>query len=280
MLESLFEIRNLLATFVALLLVVIAQVLNRRFINIPALYSDMFIAGALSTAAFGVVAVAHWEMGKWRWLGVLISAMAFALFIGYRCFLRSDLFPGLNRNEWQWFLPLFDGLLHGAPAWTLKALLCDPRIAGNTTIHAGPQLHQASSRVAFISYSSLDIRDVLSLLADMRQERILYWFDQDEIRPGDSITQALNDGLNHSDTLVACISQNQLKSGWSRTEYASALTSFHSDGSKRVVPLILDRTRNDEVPPILRDLRAVRRDDSVSYQRFLQGLAEHQQGRP
>lgn len=128
----------------------------------------------------------------------------------------------------------------------------------------------------FISYSSKDRQRVFVVAADMRSLGIQYWLDIERILPGDSISQALNDGLGACRTLVACLSANQVTSGWARAEYGSALAVFLSTGGKRVIPLILDDLGLDEMPSLLRDLRAVRFSEQDEYRRFLEDLVvEH-----
>jgi hypothetical protein len=73
----------------------------------------------------------------------------------------------------------------------------------------------------FISYSSSDKVHIKRLTDLLRNRKISYWLDSEQIKPGDSITQRIEYGLKNSSIILLCISKNQLKSGWSRAEYTS-----------------------------------------------------------
>jgi hypothetical protein len=124
----------------------------------------------------------------------------------------------------------------------------------------------------FVSYSSKDKDVVAKVVSDMRAKGIPYWIDNERIGPGDSVSGKLNEGLEASSVLLACLSKNQLQSGWARTEYGSALASFHSEGGKRVIPLILDDMNDSAIPSVLRDLHAVRFADDEHYRDLLNRL--------
>jgi hypothetical protein len=126
--------------------------------------------------------------------------------------------------------------------------------------------------IAFISYSSKDKEAVARIAADMRASGVPYWLDTEQIMPGDSVSKTLDQALQSCPILVACLSTNQISSGWARAEYASALASFLSAVGKRVIPLIVDDLAIDRVPALLRDLHAVRVSDSAEYRRLLESL--------
>lgn len=129
-----------------------------------------------------------------------------------------------------------------------------------------------TSPMVFLSYSSKDSKTITNIAADMRALGIPYWFDAERIKPGDSVSKALDEALDVCRILVACLSEHQLTSGWARAEYASALAGFLSAGGKRVIPLFIDGLARDEVPPLLRDLHAVRLVDADDYRKFLNAL--------
>jgi len=60
----------------------------------------------------------------------------------------------------------------------------------------------------FVSHSAKD-KAVVRLLAErLRKDGLKVWFDEWEIKPGDSIPAKIEEGLEHSRVLVLCMSAN------------------------------------------------------------------------
>ena len=161
-----------------------------------------------------------------------------------------------------------------------RAVICgssDQHVSLSDLLPRHPDLNALRApQLVFVSYSSKDMSIVSKVISDMRALGICYWIDTEKIKPGDSISDSLNKGLRSCSILLACLSKNQLNSGWARSEYGSALAACHSDGDKRVVPLILDDLADNDIPSILRDLHAIRLSDQEFYHRFLDELASGQ----
>jgi len=60
----------------------------------------------------------------------------------------------------------------------------------------------------FLSYSSNDTVVVRAVAERLRADGLRVWFDEWEIRPGDSIPAKIEEGLEHSRVLVLCMSAN------------------------------------------------------------------------
>ncbi len=80
------------------------------------------------------------------------------------------------------------------------------------------------------------------------------WFDEWEIRAGDSIPGKVNDALETVDTVVLLWSADADRSKWVRAEFETALARGMEDGSLRVIPVLLDDT---PLPALLRRIRWV-----------------------
>lgn len=52
------------------------------------------------------------------------------------------------------------------------------------------------NRLAFISYSSKDRRFVRKLVGDLEAGGVVVWIDEEQITPGDSITEKLAAGIS------------------------------------------------------------------------------------
>lgn len=99
----------------------------------------------------------------------------------------------------------------------------------------------------FISYSSADRRFAEKLSTQLNTEGIDVWYDQWEIKVGDSIVQKINDGISSSDFLVVVLSKNSIKSKWVKEELASASIITISKGAF-ILPILLEKC---DLPPLL-----------------------------
>ena len=110
----------------------------------------------------------------------------------------------------------------------------------------------------FLSYSSTDrnfVRAVAERLANEANLRV--WFDEWSIPPGDPWQEALEDGLEHSASVVVFVGPQGIRP-WQNEEMRSALESRTTDPSFRVVPAILPGAQQpDKLPRFLRRLQWV-----------------------
>jgi hypothetical protein len=122
----------------------------------------------------------------------------------------------------------------------------------------------------FLSHSSKDKLQVRKLADDLMQAGISVWYDEAEIKVGDSIRQKINQALLYSDYVLAVLSKNSVRSRWVKEELESAFAK-NAEGAKLfIIPILLDRLSQDEIPPSLRDIQWV--DFSEDYQRGLDQL--------
>lgn len=108
---------------------------------------------------------------------------------------------------------------------------------------------------AFISYNSTD-KDTARIVAGRLAEHgVNVWFDEWNLRPGDSITGGVESGIAGCDVFILVWSANAQKSNWVNTELHAALRKRVDDSSFRVVPLMLDQTC---LPALVADYRGFR----------------------
>jgi hypothetical protein len=94
----------------------------------------------------------------------------------------------------------------------------------------------------FLSHSSKDKSIVREIAERLRQDGLKVWFDEWEIKPGDSIPARIEEGLEHSRIMVLCMSVNAFGSDWAQLE--SGIFRFRDPLNKerRFIPLRLDDT--------------------------------------
>jgi tetratricopeptide (TPR) repeat protein len=110
----------------------------------------------------------------------------------------------------------------------------------------------------FFSYKRKDASQFVGELAAAIQDRGYgVWFDEFEIKPGDSITASIERGLNNSFIVVLFLTQNYFE-GWSEQERRSAFNLFVSQKT-RLVPVWLgiDSGYVSQKAPFLSDLAAI-----------------------
>lgn len=111
----------------------------------------------------------------------------------------------------------------------------------------------------FISYASEDRNHLVTHLVDtLSQFGLRIWWDQLELRAGDSLSRTIDNGLAHSQFGLIVISRSFLEKRW--TEYElRGLTARELAGSKVVLPVWYGVTASDilEYSPPLADKMAV-----------------------
>jgi hypothetical protein len=116
----------------------------------------------------------------------------------------------------------------------------------------------SESKDVFICHASEDKSDIIKpLVAAFKREAISYWYDEAEIKWGDSIVEKVNEGLRISRYVIVVISKYFLLKRWPQRELNSVLNVESSTGKVRVLPLIVgtDKVKRDifQKYPLLND---------------------------
>jgi hypothetical protein len=78
------------------------------------------------------------------------------------------------------------------------------------------------------------------------------WFDEWEIKVGDSIVQKIEQGISDATHLILLLSREACQKPWVQKEFSSALMRQLSSRSISVLPVLLE---DCAVPAILADIR-------------------------
>ncbi len=127
----------------------------------------------------------------------------------------------------------------------------------------------------FICHASEDKQTIVkSLINTLDKESISYWYDEAEIKWGDSIPQKINEGLRTSRFVIVVLSNAFISKNWPQRELNSSLNIEASTGQKRILPLIVgDKEERDRIfqhYPILNDKRYIIWDNDT--QKIIQEL--------
>lgn len=101
----------------------------------------------------------------------------------------------------------------------------------------------------FLAHSSSDKRFVRRLAADLVEHGVRVWFDEAEIRVGDSFVDKIEEGIKEMDYLGVILSPNSVQSEWVRREVQVALSDEIGGKSVKVLPILY---RECEIPGFLR----------------------------
>ena len=92
----------------------------------------------------------------------------------------------------------------------------------------------------FLSHSSADKAAVRDVAERLRGDGVRVWFDDWELRPGDSIPAKIEAGLERSRVLVLCISAHAFGSDWAQLEAGTFRFRDPLNHDRRFIPLRLD----------------------------------------
>ena len=102
----------------------------------------------------------------------------------------------------------------------------------------------------FLSYASSDKPSARFIADALRQSGVSTWFDEWEIRVGDSFVQRIEAAAESSDYILLLLSPAAVDSEWVQTEINFALSRELKERAIRLVPVLV---ADCEIPPVLRD---------------------------
>ncbi|MCL5772673.1 MAG: toll/interleukin-1 receptor domain-containing protein [Actinobacteria bacterium] len=92
----------------------------------------------------------------------------------------------------------------------------------------------------FICHASEDkINIIRPLIEGFDKNKISYWFDEADIKWGDSLTGKVNEGLRISKYVLVVLSPNFILKPWPEREFYAALNMESSSGEVKVLPLLV-----------------------------------------
>jgi TIR domain len=94
----------------------------------------------------------------------------------------------------------------------------------------------------FISHNKADKATARLLATALVETGVGVWFDEWLLKPGDSITGGIENGLTQCDVFVLIWSLDAQRSNWVGTELRAILTRRVGNNSLRIVPVFIDGT--------------------------------------
>lgn len=127
----------------------------------------------------------------------------------------------------------------------------------------------ATRPTVFLSHSSKDKAFVSRLATDLKSRGVPVWFDQWELKIGDSLTEKIEKGIDTSGWLAVVLSKGSASSDWVQKELRAAQARELRDRNVFVLPIVID---DCEIPLFLLD--KVYADFRKSYAHGLESLVK------
>jgi hypothetical protein len=112
----------------------------------------------------------------------------------------------------------------------------------------------------FISHAPEDKVDFVEPLAQALKDRGLRpWYDRFELRPGDSLSKTIDEGLASSQYGIVVLSKHFFQKAWPESEYRALLARQNASGERRLIPVWhgVSRDEIERFSPLLLDIFAV-----------------------
>ncbi len=154
-----------------------------------------------------------------------------------------------------------DGLsdLLGIPEVSHSPAAAPPRTPERKPQAQAPSPSQPESWDVFVSHASEDKDSfVRPLVAELAKAGLRVWFDEQELRVGDSLRRSIDRGLAKSRYGIVVISRSFLAKHWPQREL-DGLVAREEDGSKVILPIWHEITASEvrQASPTLADRLAI-----------------------
>ena len=110
----------------------------------------------------------------------------------------------------------------------------------------------------FISYAEEEIAVMEQVRRSLRREGFTVWTNKTDIQTGVDFQEAIKRGVEEADNLVYLLSPSALQSTYCQEEIDYALSL-----NKRIIPLLVQPTDLEQVPPTLRNLQYIDLTDNT-----------------
>ena len=131
-------------------------------------------------------------------------------------------------------------------------------------------------KAIFLSYASEDAEAALKLCNALRAAGIEVWFDQSELRGGDTWDASIRHQIKNCALFLAIISRNthERREGYFRLEWKLAVDRSHlmDAGMPFLLPVVIDDTKNDDerVPDRFREVQWTRLPQGANTDAFVE----------
>lgn len=108
----------------------------------------------------------------------------------------------------------------------------------------------------FLSYQHKDYEWVKRLVDALSEQGLSVWYDENEIKIGDSLIDRIEEGLRESAYVVSVITSDTARSNWAAAELGAILAL-----QKPLIPIVTDDTPLEGIPGPIRLRKYLRKGD-------------------
>lgn len=125
----------------------------------------------------------------------------------------------------------------------------------------------------FLCHSSKDKDVIENIFYELQINGVKVWYDKYEIRPDDNIVAKINNGLNHCDLGIICISHNFLNfsTGWTKSELNDYMKKRMRLGKTNFICLNFD-VNHEDLPPQVQEYRYIDLRDNTTISKLIETL--------
>lgn len=117
----------------------------------------------------------------------------------------------------------------------------------------------------FLSHSSNNKQEVEELIPYLNAANLPIWFDKVNIEYGESIVQAVQQGIKDSVAVIFWITKSFLNSNWCKTETQSFLHRYSGNRDVLIISVVDEEIKNEDLPIFLQDLKYIRKNSSNDF---------------
>ncbi|MGH7452286.1 MAG: TIR domain-containing protein [bacterium] len=110
---------------------------------------------------------------------------------------------------------------------------------------------ETSSYDVFISHASEDSAWCEKLVERLQKYGLIVWFDEFQLRAGNSLSNAISDGLANSRRVVIVMTPDYFAKDWTQAEASFAINQDPSGRRKVVIPVL---RKDCTIPPLLQSI--------------------------
>jgi WD40 repeat protein len=110
----------------------------------------------------------------------------------------------------------------------------------------------------FISYANADRTTMEKIRRSLRRESITVWTNKTDIQTGEAFEEAIKRGIEQADNVVYLLSPDSVNSDYCQRELDLAVSL-----NKRIIPVLVRLTEQEQVPIVLRSTQYIDLSDNV-----------------
>jgi hypothetical protein len=115
-----------------------------------------------------------------------------------------------------------------------------------------PSSTAAGTPKVFVSHSTQDHAFAEKFAADLRSNGVDAWYSGWEIKPGDSIRQKIDEGLEGCEFFIIVLSKSSISRPWVQTELDAATVAKLNGKARKIIPIKIEDC--GDLPPTLGSL--------------------------